>query len=161
MCPILLALIAIQGCTRNASPPPAAPDAWSPEPSEAREEDEDEIVGTSTVFDGSYELATPPESGAPTLYVFTPGGAFSRSFGETEGEVRPPQSGTYLVDGKGRIVLYVERVGSGLLTVAVPETVSVKGDPGDALTLGSEGRELTYMRTGPAPAKSQGGPAAE
>jgi hypothetical protein len=156
----IFALSAFAACggVRNDAPPRPA-DAWSAEPP-VPAGGEGEPSRSEELLDGSYELAAPAAASLPAAYVFTDDGAFSRRW-PAEGEVVRQQEGTYLIDSGGRLLLFVERTGAGMLSTAELETVGFRRDGDGSITLTTGAVDVTYRRTGPAPSRPPERPSAE
>jgi hypothetical protein len=94
----------------------------------------DLVRGDGRSLRGSFEADGEAQPGAASRYVFTDAGAFGRAW--ADGAER--ESGTYAIDGDGRLVLYVERRGDALFTAAEREIARLEVRD-DGLTIGREG----------------------
>jgi hypothetical protein len=155
--------LVVLGCACTSKPPTPPPaDPWSTDPTSNRQASEEEIESSDELLDGSFELASAAEPSVAASYVFTKEGAFSRTYRDASADTPRVQSGTYLVTKSGGgLVLYVERSGGAVYSTAVSEALGLRKVDAESLMLTEDGVEATYRRTGPAPAKSAGGPSAE
>lgn len=150
-----LAVVVVLGACRGdeeASPDvEQAEPAWDPasglEPQEGRASDE--IVSSGRMLDGVFELVGEDDGLSAVRYVFTREGEFARTLSRPRGFGE--ESGTYVVDARGRLVLYVERKGGELLFSAERELAGLE-ELAEGLALEREGREaVQYRRIGPVP----------
>jgi hypothetical protein len=154
--------LGLASCSSGSAPPPPPSDPWTREPLSNAESAEQEIEGTDDVLDGAFEIVAPAPASAPVAYVFTSMGAFSRTVRvSADGDGTKDEAGTYLVDTRGRLVLFVERSGIAVYASAESEAIGFQRLDADTLALTVDGVEARYRRTGPAPSKAQGGPSAE
>jgi hypothetical protein len=117
-----------------------------------------EARGTGRTMNGTYSLRVPVGNVSAATLVFTSDGAYSRAL--TVGGSPRSDSGTYLIDGDGRLVLFVERRGDAQFTTAVRETYGMSGDAAGTILVTPPGGDTEELvRTGDPPA--QGAPRAE
>jgi hypothetical protein len=117
-----------------------------------------EVRGSGRTLNGTYTLRAPAGGVAAATFVFTSGGAYARTM--TVGGSPRADGGTYLVDGDGRLFLFVERQGDARFTTAVRETLGMSGDPAASILVTPPGGDtLELVRTGDPPAS--GAPTAE
>jgi hypothetical protein len=160
---LLLCLAVVSsGCTTSEPPPPpgAPPGPVELEPQSPA--DPVEVANSGRTLSGVYvlERASPPESAA--TWVFTDQGAYSRSRTLDNGRGERTDSGTYVVDTTGHLILFVEQRGNARLSWAQRVTLGLGGEAQTAIVLTSlDGRAETLVRAGDAPAPGAGAPSAE
>lgn len=115
-----------------------------PRPSDERER-EAEYENSGRTLTGAYSLASPAPPVAAAQLSFTDDGEFERT--RQIGDLASVDGGTYLIDSRDRLVLYVERNGSSRLTSAVPHVFGFASDSPDAFRITRpDGQVESYAR---------------
>ena len=157
---VSLALLGLTACQREEGADPPRPAAGiAPgdlQLHEAREREE--FHNSGRTLSGVYELIGPVGPLTSARYTFTEEGAFTRSLA-LAGGARREESGSYVIDSDGRLVLYVERTDGTLQPTAAREIFTLAADGAEGLALvDASGRRELYARSGEPPPLGAGRP---
>jgi hypothetical protein len=121
-----------------------------------------ELVNSGRTLSGVYDLAGPINNLTSARYVFTEQGAYSRTRAFDAAPAAVTESGSYLIDADGRLVIYIEQSEGVRQTSASREIYTLSGDASATLILGDEagGTEI-YLRSGEAPPTGADRPSVE
>jgi hypothetical protein len=81
-----------------------------------------------------------PQAPAPTILSFDEKGSFKRQ------ERSRVDEGTYLIEGRSELVIYIEKVNGEQLEAARIERYRITDEGGDTITLQSASRKLTLQK---------------
>jgi hypothetical protein len=104
------------------------------------------IESTLTFLDGEYLLENPDGNILSARFVFDNEGFYERTEVRVGGARR--DSGSYLFDKSGHLLLYVERRGDSVLSTAVPAQIEAE-IAGDSLLLTIDDEKLRFLKTPP------------
>jgi hypothetical protein len=135
------ATLALAGCG-EPSVDPDAPKLEAQAPPE-----ELQLVNSGETLTGVYTLESPAPPLLAATITFTPEGEFERSRTIAGERGARKDSGSYVIETGGRLVLWVERSGDAMYSSAVPEQYEMGGDRRTAIELGEPSKTPSrYVR---------------